>query len=420
MLHPVTAHPGIASIRRCQKAIARDYILANLSRYPIRPIFEDVAHLVVEHFFPQAVQRGNTANVSDLVQLMVHAFVLAPLEYRLPGVYRPDWGIGTVLSWFRRCLGKHTGQWYWCMPDVVIDRSPQQVHDQLTKVVHIRDTLFVDGAVEALCNLACSGGRKSEAARQVLDPFAAASLDISIDDLFNVRASSPIRRKLRASGRWVASYLRKGERAVLIADAETARASASGRFRWNDIRVTPLLWQDYVIEWINKDNHLRIRLDHKVITSALREIKQLDKAHSHPRRRFAAITKFVHRFLTTHRYATGSLVALQEFNHIVGSRVAKSITATVPSLVYPSRSVQVYDKLVLPITNPFLTTSTGDVAGGDRSGGISNATWLSFWNPYRSVTGGLSVYDDIRDDVDSGLGDRDMELDQGAEEPDRR
>lgn len=394
MQRSVATNSAIALVRRCQKSIARDFLLTELSRFPIRPAFEEAAQLVVEHFFPLAVQRGNTANVTDLVHLMVHAFVLAPLEYRLPGVYRPDWGIGTVLSWFRRCLGNHTGQWYWCQPDVVIDRSPEKVRDQFTKVVYIRDSLFVDGAVGALCNLAVSGGRKAVAAQQVLDPFAAASFDVSVNELFNVRSTAPMRRKLRAQGRWVASYLRQGQCAVLLADSATARASASDRFKWYDIRASPLRWQDYAIEWMNKGDHLRVRLDDQVIAAALREIKMLDKTNKHPRRKYAAITKFANRFMVTHRYATGSLDALKEFNLSVSRRVAKHVTATVPALVYPSTPVQVYDKLVLPIPNPFLVTDTGHAASKGRIGGICNNTWLSFWNPYRSTAGGLTVYGD--------------------------
>lgn len=403
MKKTIANEQAIALVRRAQKAIARDHMLRDLSQYPSRDSFREAAQLVVEHYYPAAVRRANTANVEDLVEVLLHAFVLAPLEYRLPGVYRPDWGIGTCLSWFRRCLGKNSGQWFWCRPHVSIDRSPEAVRDQFTQIVGIRDSLFATTAAEVMANLAASGGRKAIATRQYLDPFAAARFDMQINERFHVRASGPIRRKLRAEGRWVASYLRQGDDAVLLADAPTARASDGDQFQWQDIRSAPIQWRDYTIEWMNKDQHLRIQVDQRVIAAALREMRGIEKAVRSPHARYAAMVRFARRFLSTHRFATGSLEALREFNGHVQRRVSKRITSVVRSLVYPITSVQVYDRLVLPITNPFLITDTSRASGADGGHGVSNATWMSFWNPYRATAGGYTARS-ISEHVDEAHG----------------
>lgn len=385
MKHPIDGHPAIALVRRSQKSIARDFLLRDLAQYLGREAFQEVAVLVVEHFFPRAAKRQNTANLSDLAEMFAVAFVLAPLQYRLPGVYRPDWSIGTTLSWFRRCMTRDTRQWYWCRPTVEIDRSPEAVYAQLTRTVKIRDTTFATTASEILCNLAAADGRKGEAARMFLDPFAGAAFDRSINDIFHVRASGTSRRKLRAQQELTASYLRCGSDAILLATPDVAKASASEQYVWYDIREAPIQWQDYVIQRDKKKEHLRIKLRDDVIAADLREIKALERAIPGPHRKFRAVVRHVERFLQRHRYATDSLEALRRYNQEVTRMIARRITATVPSLIYANTHIPVYNRLVLPITNPFLVTATTRGASDPIASAICNTTWMNFWNPFRGT-----------------------------------
>lgn len=381
----------ISLVRRAQRAIARDFLLLDLSQYTGRDSFPEAAQRVVEHYFPRAVQRGNTANVADLVELYVHGFVLAPLQYRLPGAFRPDWSIGTTLSWFRRCISRNTGQFRWCEPVVDIDRSPKAVYRAFTSEVNIRDELFAQTASTVLCNLAASGGRKAHAARLFLDPFAGAAFDRFIDDTFHVRASGPVRRRLRGAGESVASYHRIGDRAILLADVESGKRSESELFRWRDIREEPIRWRSYIIEWVTTEERLRIRLDPKVATAALREIKVLLESKSIPQLKLRAVIQKAEIFLHLHRHATGSLGLLREFNQKVRQLVAKKITANIPSLEFPPMHVEVYDRLVLPITNPFLSALPAKAPAEPEPGVVSNATWMHIWNPYRATNAWASA-----------------------------
>lgn len=372
-------------VRRAQRAISRDFLCDNLSQFTARDSFLDSAHLVVENYFPRAVHRGNTANISDLVEMYVHAFVLAPLQYRIPGVFRPDWAHGTTLSWFRRCLGENTGQWRWCEPVVDIDRSPAAVLNTFTSVVNIRDTTFSKTAAAVMCNLASSEGRKAKATQLFLDPFAAGAFDRHIDEVFHVRASGPVRSKLRAQKRNVASYLRIGSYAILLADIDTATRTESAAYRWRDIREEPIRWQGYVIEWNRKESKLRVRLEHQVLAAAIREIKGILESRSNQKFKLDGVVHKAETFLHAHRYATGSLEELREFNRRVHQLVSKHVTANDPALVYTNGKVGVYDKIVLPITNPFISLSTDQDARRRKGPVISNETWMHFWNPYRTT-----------------------------------
>ena len=381
----------IALVRRAQRAISRDFLLPDLSQYTARDAFHEAGELVVNQYFPRAVQRGNTVNVADLVELYVHAFVLAPLQYRLPGVFRPDWAHGTTLSWFRRCISASTGQFRWCEPVVDLDRSPKEVYRAFTSVVKIEDEIFARTASTVLCNLAASGGRKADAARLFLDPFAGAAFDGIINDTFHVRASGPVRRRLRAAGKSVASYLRIGDRAILLADVDSSKRTESAQFRWRDIREEPIRWQSYIIEWVKTKEHLRVRLDPKAVTAALHEIKALLESRSTTQFKHRAVVQKAQTFLHLHRHATGSLALLREFNQEVRQRVAKKITANVPSLEYPPMHVEVYDGLVLPISNPFLSALPAKAPAEPEPGVVSNATWMHIWNPYRATNAWASA-----------------------------
>lgn len=376
-------HHCIYLVRRAQQAIARDSLLRNLMTYTGRDAFVDAAHSVVENFFPRAVHRGNTSNVDALVEMYSHAFVLAPLQFRVPGVFRVDWGHGTTLSWFRRSIGKNTGQYRWCEPQVSIDRSPESVYRAFTSVVRIRDTDFATTAATILANLAASGGRKADAARLFLDPFAGAEFDQSIDRIFHVRSNAEVRRKHRARGESVGSYLRIGDRTILLADVATSKREESTQYQWKDIRETPIRWQGYVISWDHGESRIRVQLEARVVAAALREIKGILDSAARQHQKLASVIRTAETFMHAHRYATGSLLLLREFNQKVQRLVAKRITANNPSLVYTPRRTEMYDKLVLPISHPFLSPLPARSGGEHPAGYVSDETWMQFWSPYR-------------------------------------
>jgi hypothetical protein len=364
---------SLARVRRTQRAISRDFLLRDLAQYPIRDDFQRAAERVVNHYFRMAVANSNTENVKDLIEVYSHAFVLAPLLYRLPGAYRPDWGLGTVLSWFRRCITEDTRQFYFSQVAVDVEPDVDVAAGNMTELLKIRDPLFTSTAAALLANLCASGGRKAEAAKLYLDPILGAHVDADLNDRFSVRATGVTRRKIRAKGEPVASYLRRGSVGVLLADKQTA-SSTHAQVKWQDIREVPLRWGDYVIEWVKKEDHLRVSLDDRVIAASLREVKAAVDAVKTPQQKYSVAVRIATRFLEYHRYATGSLAALQAYEKDVERVIRKRVTATVPTLVYVAKNARTYYSLVLPITNPFLITDPHE---------LSYETWMSFWSPYR-------------------------------------
>lgn len=364
---------AIALVRRTQKAIARDFLLRELAKFPARDAFQSVATSVTHHYFPRALARENTDNIEDLIELYAHAFVLAPLTYRLTGAYRPDWNTGTILSWFRRCITTNTNQMKWSVFPVEISYDPESIFSALEVAGKLRDQTFMKTVGEIFANLTLSGGRKSSVARLFIDPFLGHAVDADVQARFNVRSHGATRTKLRARKAPVGSYLRLGSTGILLADSDSAKA-ADWPHAWHDIRDKSIQFGDYIIQWLEKEKHLRIRLDDAAIRASLSEIKRTMSAAPTTYLKYRGALRISGRFLEQHRFATGSLRALQEYEREVARMVRRHVTATAKNLEVPAGRVQLYEKLVLPITNPFRETNREK---------LSDNTWISFWNPYR-------------------------------------
>lgn len=373
---PLSLDPAqVYLVRRTQKAIARDFLLLDLAKHLGRDVIQAVAEQVCHHYFPRAVRRQNSANLEDLTELYGVLFLLAPLIYRLTGSYRPDWNVGTVLSWLRRCITTNTHQMRWAIISKPILFEPESVYSSLRIAGKIRDETFLQIASQLVANLAQSDGRKSSLARLFIDPFLGHEMDSEIDRLLHVKSHGTSRTKLRARGAPVGSYLRMGERAIVLADpASSKKVALPDGAEWCDIREMEIELGDYRIQWMHTENHLRVRLDDAAIAASIREIKmEMDNART-PAHKFDRAMRISNQFLTAHRYATGSLQALQNYEREVSKLVRKKVTATAQRMTPPKGRVAIYNGLVLPITNPFLELDKAK---------LSDTTWLSFWNPYR-------------------------------------
>ena len=387
----MAATSSVAIVRHSQRAISRDFVLKKLADYLARDAFQEAAVQIVQHYFPRAVNRGNDSNIEILTELYLHALVLAPLIYRMPGAFRPDWSTGTVLSWFRNGISQRSQQWFVAEIDAgaSIHREADLVRCRLRNRIGIRDDAFVDSAAAVLCNLSASTGRKADAARLFLDPFCCA-LDDEIVKRFSTQKCGATRRTLRAQLNPIGSYFRRLDRGFLLADINTMKQAHD--LVWKDIREEPIWWEDYRISWDRKIGHLRIELNRDTLAALLREAKDVMRSKDNPHSRDSSLSKddpnrrddsywrlttidrLATAFFTKHRYATGSLSELQQLDYQFSKLVRRKVTATHPSMKYSLGRAVTYDALVKPMTNPFLTTDAKLV---------SNATWMHFWNPYR-------------------------------------
>lgn len=370
---------ALALIRRAQRAISRDYCLRSLSQYAGRDSFQSIATSVAHHYFPRAATRGNTQNLSDLTEIYAHVFVLGPLLYRLTGCYRPDWNIGTILSWFRRCMTVNTNQMKWSIFPVEFAYEPELIITALESIGLRRDQTFNNTVAEIFANLALSGGRKASIARLFVDPFLGHSVDSDVQQRFGVRSQAATRIKRRSRGLPVGSYLRLGHTGILLADPTSAKIAAWPR-PWHDIRDEPLHLGDYILRWDSKAKRLNVILNDDAIMASFKEIKATMATQPTSYHKYRSAMRISDHFLDQHVYAIGSSYALKKYEKDVARLILRQVTSTAKNLEPPRDRHRVYSKLVLPITNPFLELNH------ER---VSDATWLSFWNPYREWDWGV-------------------------------
>ena len=365
-LAPATAQ-DIYQVRRAQEAIHRQRLELDLDRYLDAERFLRVGGHLVRTYFPRSVARHNVDNVDELTRCYSSALAIAPIICRIPGSYSPDWHIGTVLSWLRRCISKNTGQWYFAL-------VPMDMEIDATKLCRNLDQFRVrsDRAVEAVlqqADLAASRGAKARAAMQFVAPFLNADFDTQVDARFHTRSVAEVRRKLRAKGATVASYLRVHETAFLVADKNAMQSAPE--LEWQDIRQTALTWRGHVITWHTKESRLSVRIPDAAFAASLREIRAAMKAAPNPRTKFGAAQRICRAFCLQHQYAIDSSKDLWRYQQQVSRLVRRRVTATVPSLTFTPR-YGVYPHLVRPIAGPFLLRSN-----------VAVQTWLNWWSPYR-------------------------------------
>lgn len=195
----------IQRVRRTQAALAKARSVCS-GDYLDRLDWQNVATYLTGLYFPKS--KKNSIRFEEYSKLFRAALLLYPLQWKLKGTYKPDYHIGTVLSFFRRVCNIHTKQRYlhhFCIREPFkrdIVRCNLQTRLKVTLCKEIEE------ALEIAESFLQTDGIKYNLASLIFSPVAFCHLDDYHNQLWSFTARAEARRRFRATGQGTVSYLR--------------------------------------------------------------------------------------------------------------------------------------------------------------------------------------------------------------------
>ncbi len=368
-----TPIPNLVHVRRAQKAISTNYRGKDLSRYLDMPTFVAMARELGKTYFPATYRKNLTLTMAQVEEVYRIALVLFPYIQKMRGVYRPSWHRGTFLSWFRRGVSSATHQFYFQHFTHQDATDPAQAAENARVYLGIEDADFLGAILPVLDNVAHSGGRKAALAQAVYFPLAFAHIDQGYRETTRFDAIPRDRAILRAKGEGTASYIRKGRDVYILASKDCA-ARIGGI--WVDLRDETAQVLDYRLAFQSSGQKEGVNIDlvPDRIDDLIAAVKAVLAGTRTDDQKIYRINNVISRFAKTHQYASGSGRQLYSADSRIYRLVRKEMGTHYPQFKKKLWSVRgdLYTRLVLPITNPFLEPET-----------VSDNTWMSLWNSYR-------------------------------------
>ena len=339
--------------------------------YTDRDTWQRAADQLAAAYFPRAAGRGQLATVEAARSVMLASFVTYPLAYRLPCPIRPDWTHGTVLSWFRRCSGRHLDQWRLA----VIESEPPQASAACEALAeHLTDAEWVADTVSELDAIAQGKGRVATFARLVLWPWAYAQADRALDSEFRFSAPPRQRGIMRGRGDGTCSAMRLGNQLWLLASPDFTRRHPD--LEWQDIRDGGE-WRvlEFRLRWHPGDTKRKagwmIDLAPELIEETKAYWRSLIEGRGTPQAKAKRIYGQAHKARLRWQYAIGAGPQMEQLRRALGPLWRKRVQAADRKLTFPGLRGFWHRPLVKPRPNPYL----------DRA--LSADSWRAMHSPFR-------------------------------------
>ena len=172
-----------------------------------------------------------------------------------------------------------------------------------------------------------------------------------------------------------ASYIRKGRDIYILASRHCQKRVEGPA--WIDLRVTPVNVMEYRLSFKTDGQkegvHIEI-LPEQLATLKAQVKTVLVSSKMTSDKKIYVINKTIMDFAKRHKYAAGAKNQLFDLDKDIYRLIRVKIGTHYPQFKEQLWTVKghLYTKLVLPMTNPFLSPET-----------VSEETWMSLWSPYR-------------------------------------
>ena len=368
----------ISSVRKSQRAWLRELTAFDVGNLLDLKTVDQVTNILTEKYFPLSVRNGNDMAIYQVKKLYKTALFLFPLQYRLRGTYLPDWDAATILSWIRRCANMRTKMtWYCCyeLPDV----APLDAIKKCQANAVEAGIFDAKWARENFAFAIAAGRhhtRKSALARLIYEPWLYADYDRKMQRLIEYSAIPGQRRKRRAQGLSVASYLRIGRQVILLGDKRLAKTfiPPGAEAEWRNIETHPMIWGDYRIQYVAEHKACNVTVSDSASYALLGGVREVLNSKAKQGAKAAQIRRLTDAWFHEHRHAPGSLHQFQLLDRKIARMVRRKLQAGDKDVVYKIRCREVRSQLTYSIQAPFSMVENAR---------LSEATWLSFWSPFR-------------------------------------
>ncbi|HPQ25063.1 MAG TPA: hypothetical protein PLY75_09040 [Gammaproteobacteria bacterium] len=364
---------AIAVVQRQQKALSMGIRAPDPAGLVPSPAWSEAATYLATRWFPRSQDKGLA--IAELVaEAYRHALYWYPvIQQRCPGTFRPNWFVGTVLSWLRRVISPATGQWFFVANELAQEVDLADLIANACTLPGITNSDWAADSLSFLWDLAGSGGRKSVIGATVIDALGYLPSDALFEDMLQWRARAPRRRVLRQQRIGTASYLRIGAQVLIAADGHASRRTRDD-IPWVDLRETPADVLDYRLSVeTGKDGPQRLLIDLQpgIVSEARAEIAAIVTRQTTAPQRLNALRHYLRRFEAQHRFAPNAWSQFLALSRYAKSQTKRYLKAQLPrDMDKQIPSIRTTNSHVIPQPNPFL-------------GALEIDEWERLFSPYR-------------------------------------
>ena len=369
-------YPGarLYAVRRAHAIVGSGSVLRNVRDYTNRETWYKVAEDLAQQYFPRSLKAENTQVMEMVTWLYLYALVLYPRQYRLKGIYKPDWTRGTLLSWFRRSAGPHTRQWWATQVRLDEPAGIEQAVSNGQAYLGIEDNDWLSEVMTFLSDQAAENGRRGDLARLIYWPVALAHVDAGWRERTQYDALPQRRKVMRTQKQGTMGYVRRGREIWMLADRYAQQKLAE--LDWINLREGSLDVLDYRVSWAESKTGqgIHIQLQPGVADTLAARVKVILNGGGTAPYQLHRLNQVIEDFAHLHRYATGAGRQLWALDRWIFQQVRRTLMPHYPDAGKRLTWLRgkLYNHLVFPQLNPFLDPQK-----------VSEGQWQALFSPYR-------------------------------------